>query len=76
MEIVKKILVFTIVIFLFAVFIRGLFLDSPLVFECKDLQGNTIYCKTITKEYGGLYGTLEDGTIVQLQSYKRIERSE
>lgn len=38
MEIIKKIIVCTLVIFLLTIFVRGLLLDSPVNFECKDLS--------------------------------------
>lgn len=46
------------------------------VYECKDLQGNIVYCTSYKIIKGNAWGITEDGTTISITSYKRILKSE
>ena len=45
-------------------------------YECIDTKGNSIYCDTISVNKGTAWGTMSDGTKVEVIQYKRISREE
>lgn len=48
--------------------------EQNYIYECTDMQGNTIYCVDTYRSYGGIFGTMEDGTEVTITSYKRVNK--
>lgn len=56
-------------------FIRVLELQ-PVGYECTDVFGNTIYCKTIRGNHGNIWGIMQDGTMVKILRYKEILKEE
>lgn len=50
--------------------------NSHYTFECTDYQGNIIYCVSVSEYKNELLGTLEDGTVISITSYKRVLKEE
>lgn len=47
-----------------------------ICYECVDILGNTVYCEKVYLNYGQTYGITEDGIIIQIKQYKKVERKD
>ena len=45
-------------------------------YRCTDYKGDIIYCKQVTSIKGEMRGTMEDGTVVEITSYKKVLEEE
>lgn len=45
---------------------------TKYMYKCTDYKGDTIYCTYAYSSKGGMFGYLEDGTLITITSYKRI----
>ena len=45
-------------------------------YRCTDDKGDIIYCKQVTSIKGEMRGTMEDGTVVEITSYKKVLEEE
>ena len=45
-------------------------------YRCTDYKGDIIYCKQVISVKGEMRGTMEDGTVVEITSYKKVLEEE
>jgi hypothetical protein len=66
--------VLMIIFFIFLVIIAFMVeKDCPkYIYNCMDINGNSIVCENIRQGYGGILGYMEDGTVIQLKSYRAV----
>ncbi len=50
--------------------------NSKYIYECTDYKGDIVYCTYAQWTKGGMRGTLEDGTVITITSYKQVLKEE
>ena len=71
---IEKLLIILIILVFIGLLIWGITESEDYIYICTDVQGNTIYCTYAYISKGGMFGTLEDGTIITITSYKQIRK--
>lgn len=54
----------------------GIIEGNKYIYECTDYKGDIVYCKDARWTKGGMYGTLEDGTMITITSYRQVLKEE
>lgn len=62
------------VFFIVGMLILGATDSSKYIYVCTDTQGKTIYCTSAYTSKGGMFGTMEDGTMITITSYKQVRK--
>ena len=71
-EIIEK-LIYALIIIFFIVGICITFVnEQKYIYECTDNKGEIVYCYIVKNYKGEMTGRTEDGTVVEITSYKRV----
>lgn len=75
---VKSILIvigISIIIYLTFIIITNIpeiFKEEVYYYECVDTFGNEVICEKVYKDYGNMWGIMEDGTAIKLTKAQKI----
>ena len=73
----KNIITISITILIIGILMIYLIVDcNKYIYECTDYKGYIVYCTDAYISKGGIFGYTEDGTKIQLTSYKRVLKEE